>query len=101
MSTTARREPTQIKGFRAVVRGRVQGVNFRYYTCAKAENLGLVGYVRNLPNGRVEVVAEGRDDSLRRLLSWLHIGPPFARVSQVKVQWRSPESQYQHFEVRY
>ena len=88
-------------GFRAIVRGRVQGVNFRYYTRVKASSLGLVGYVRNLSLGRVEVVAEGREHSLRRLLSWLHVGPPLAHVSHVRVQWCSPEGDYRCFEVRY
>ena len=97
-ANSGRGEP---KCFRAVVHGRVQGVNFRYYTCEKAQSLGLVGYVRNLWGGRVEVVAEGRKHSLRRLLSWLHVGPPLARVSRVEVHWRSPEGQCQYFEVRY
>jgi len=101
MKATARRGQSGIKRFRALVHGRVQGVNFRYYTCAKAESLGLVGYVRNLRDGRVEVVAEGQEDSLLRLLSWLHAGPSLARVSRVKVRWCSPEGRGQHFEVRY
>lgn len=87
--------------FRAVVHGHVQGVNFRYYTCVKARTLDLVGYVRNLSRGRVEVVAQGQERSLQRLLSWLHAGPPWAHVSHVDVCWRSPEGQYQHFGVRY
>ena len=101
MATATEGGQGELKCFRAVVHGRVQGVNFRYYTWVRAESLGLVGYVRNLPGGGVEVVAEGQEDSLHRLLSWLHTGPSWARVSQIKVQWRPPKGRCQHFEVRY
>ena len=106
MAAGGRKVHGPVKRFRAVVRGRVQGVSFRYYTWMKAGGLGLAGYVRNLSSGAVEVVAEGPEKPLRRLLSWLHVGPPLARVSRVEVWWPSPGDEplsggLGGFEVRY
>ena len=91
--------PREHRRFRAVVHGRVQGVNFRHYTQEQAEHLGLVGYVRNTWDGTVEVVAEGREASLRSLLAWLHHGPSIAHVSRVQVQWQAPRREFQDFQV--
>lgn len=63
------------------VGGRVQGVGFRYYTQCEAERLGVRGYVRNLPDGRVEVLAEGDSGAVRQLLAWLRTGPDTAHVT--------------------
>ncbi|OGO05512.1 MAG: hypothetical protein A2Y73_05975 [Chloroflexi bacterium RBG_13_56_8] len=90
-----------MKRFRAVVHGRVQRVNFRYYTRQTAQEMNLVGYVRNCWDGTVEVVAEGDPDALRKLISWLHRGPNLAQVSQVEIEWKSPLRDSQRFEVRY
>lgn len=88
--------------FRAVVRGRVQGVNFRDYVLTHARFLGLTGYVRNLPDGRsVEVVAEGPRSDLEQLLEHLHEGPGMSRVDAVDVEWREPTSDHSHFGVAY
>ncbi len=69
---------------RAFVGGRVQGVAFRQSTRRRARALGLVGWVRNLPDGRVEVIAQGVDTAVDRLLDWLWIGPPHATVTEVE-----------------
>ena len=69
------------------ISGRVQGVGFRYSTCAQADALELDGWVRNLPDGRVEVVAEGSRDVVERLIAWSRQGPRFARVHEVDVSW--------------
>lgn len=68
---------------RLVVRGRVQGVGFRWATVEQGRRLGLAGWACNLPDGSVEVVAEGPEDALIRLRDWCGHGPPSARVSQV------------------
>lgn len=83
----------------ALVRGRVQGVGFRYATLEYASNLGLLGYVRNTWDGAVEVVAEGPEADLQRLLSWLHRGPALAHVTQVHVTWRAAEGAFSDFKV--
>lgn len=83
----------------ASVRGLVQGVSFRYYTLHRARELGLSGFVRNLWDGSVEVVAEGPRKSLEQLLSWLHQGPPGADVDQVSVLWEQASGKFGRFEV--
>ena len=75
------------KHLRAIVRGRVQGVSFRYYTQAQALRLRLTGWVRNRPDGSVEVAAEGPRADLDQLLAWLHHWPPAARVADVQAEW--------------
>jgi len=69
---------------RLVVRGRVQGVGFRYATVTEARRLGLSGWTRNAPDGSVEIVAEGRADAVQALVAWCHQGPPGARVASVR-----------------
>lgn len=71
---------------RFVVSGKVQGVFFRASTARMAEQLGLRGYARNLPDGRVEVLALGGAASLAALSGWLWQGPPRARVTEVTEQ---------------
>ena len=69
---------------RCYVSGRVQGVGFRYATADQALNLGVTGYVRNLPDRRVEVVACGEEKAVNALRNWLWQGPHLARVSDVR-----------------
>jgi acylphosphatase len=84
---------------RAVVRGIVQGVAFRWTTKERARELGVAGWVRNLPDGSVEVWAEGAAPSVELLLEWLRHGPPSARVDDVALADESP-SGAARFEVR-
>jgi acylphosphatase len=69
-----------------VVSGHVQGVGFRRFVQRKARDLGLSGYAANLPDGRVEVLADGDASALGHLERWLQRGPPLARVTNVQVQ---------------
>ena len=85
----------------AIVHGRVQGVSFRYYTQRRAGELGLVGYVRNLWDGTVEVVAKGSRPNVDQLLDYVRAGPRAAFVTQVDVQWPRPTGQFSRFEVRH
>jgi len=68
---------------RFLVSGRVQGVAFRAHTRREAEALALTGHARNLPDGRVEVVAHGDARAIERLAGWLRQGPPLAHVDEV------------------
>lgn len=72
-----------------VVSGLVQGVAFRAYTVDEARRLGLAGWVRNLADGRVEVLAEGDRAALEALARWCERGPPAARVADVAADWRA------------
>ena len=83
-----------------IVTGRVQGVNFRYYTQREAERLGLRGLVRNHADGSVEVQAEGERPVLEKLLQWLKHGPPAAPVDNVSAQWRPAAGGFERFEVK-
>ncbi len=82
------------------VSGRVQGVFFRAHTKETAERLGLRGFVRNLPDGRVEIVAEGEEEALRELIDFAHRGPPLARVTGVEEHWEDPTGEFADFSIR-
>jgi acylphosphatase len=75
---------------RVRVRGRVQGVFFRAEARARAESLGLAGWVRNLPDGRVEAVFEGEDDRVESMVEWCRRGPAGAEVEAVDVEREEP-----------
>lgn len=72
--------------YRIVVKGKVQGVFFRYSAKEVAEKLGIKGYVKNLPDGSVLIEAEGGEESLEKLKDWCHTGPRNAKVSDVSVE---------------
>jgi acylphosphatase len=87
---------------RAIVYGRVQGVYFRAFALRRATELGLTGYVRNLPGGRVvEVQAEGERARLERLVEHLKMGPPGARVERVETHWGERSGAFADFVIRY
>jgi acylphosphatase len=86
---------------RAIAHGRVQGVSFRHYTVLKASELGLTGWVRNLPDHTVETLAEGEKEQLERFLTWLHVGPPAAHVTQVDVYWSPASGKFADFHIWY
>ena len=95
-----RRSPNP-SAFFALIQGRVQGVGFRYSAYHEARRLGLTGWVRNTPDGDVEVFAEGPREKLETLLKWLHRGPPGARVDSVRYDLRSPLGVYRDFSITY
>jgi acylphosphatase len=95
------RKTSEFVRVRALVRGLVQGVNFRWYAQRRAAELGLCGFVRNLPDGWLEVIAEGERGSLDTLLDWMRVGPSAAIVESVDAQWSSPTGEFSRFEVRY
>jgi acylphosphatase len=86
---------------RAVVLGRVQGVNFRAATQREAQRLGLAGWVRNRPDGSVEVLAEGPRAALEQLAAFLKHGPPAATVTEVLAEWLPGTGAAHGFEVRW
>ncbi len=85
---------------RALVHGRVQGVAFRHHTKVRARELGLVGWVRNLADGDVEVWLEGDEPPVRELSRWLETGPPAASVSGVDLETVAPAG-FARFSVRF
>ena len=84
----------------ATVEGRVQGVSFRYFVSEQAHFLGVLGWVRNRMDGRVEVMAEAPRSQLELLLQELHKGPPAAHVTDVAVEWLEATGEFTTFWVR-
>ncbi|SDP61922.1 acylphosphatase [Desulforhopalus singaporensis] len=86
---------------RVIVTGRVQGVFFRDYTQKQAARLGLCGWVRNLPDGTVEALIQGKATDIRKMLNWLNTGSPLATVTGIKT-WKTAESAvFSSFQIRY
>ncbi|MBM3261968.1 MAG: acylphosphatase [candidate division Zixibacteria bacterium] len=82
------------------IKGRVQGVGYRYFTWESATQLGLRGYVRNMWNGEVEVVVEGPRNLIERLIGLLREGPPLARVDDMAVVYQEASGEFSHFDIR-
>ncbi len=82
------------------IEGWVQGVGFRYATAAQARTLALNGWVRNLPDGRVEAEFEGPDDLLKDMLQWCAHGPQGASVAHVSAAWETGPPRHAQFQIR-
>jgi acylphosphatase len=81
------------------ISGRVQGVNFRWYTLDQAQMLGLTGWVRNLWDGRVEAVFEGPEEAVRQAVDWCHTGERPARVDKVDVTYGPASDEFSGFNI--
>jgi acylphosphatase len=81
--------------------GMVQGVFFRSETQYEAKKRGVKGWVRNLPDGRVEAVFEGEEEKVKELINFCKHGPPGARVTSVEVRWENYTGEFKNFEIRY
>jgi acylphosphatase len=86
---------------RVIVSGIVQGVNFRRYTQMTAQGLGVNGWVRNLPDGRVEGCFEGSEDTVDSLVEWCRKGPPAGRVDAIEVVVEPFAGEFNGFNIRY
>jgi acylphosphatase len=82
------------------VSGQVQGVFFRDSTQEIAEQLGLTGWVKNLPDGRVEALFEGPSERVREMIRWCEQGPPHAKVDDVDTEFEASQGDLKGFEVR-
>ena len=83
-----------------VIRGRVQGVGFRYAAYRQAQSLGLTGWVRNRADGSVEAELDGMRPSLETFRAWCDEGPPYARVQSVDAAWNVTNEPYSGVEIR-
>lgn len=86
---------------RLLVSGRVQGVAFRWETQRAAARRGVRGWVRNLPDGRVEAVVEGPSEQVNDLVDWCRKGPPVARVDSLDIQWEDYRGEFDDFEITF
>jgi len=89
------------KRVRAVIKGRVQGVNFRMETWRAAEQIGVCGWVRNKTDGNVEALIEGDVSKVDQMIEWCRKGPPVAHVTDIKITEESYQGDFQDFSVRY
>jgi acylphosphatase len=84
---------------RLTIRGRVQGVGYRYALCDEAERLGVTGWVRNRRDGSVEAIAHGEPDRVEELVAWARRGPPGSRVEDVQVDSPHDQGPFARFEI--
>ena len=90
-----------MKKVHIIVHGHVQGVFFRHYTKKTALILGLKGYTRNMPNGTVEVIAEGPENKIKELIEFCKKGPEAAMVEKIDVKFEKASNEFKGFSVRY
>lgn len=90
-----------MRTIRARVRGKVQGVAFRHFTREKAKALGLVGWVRNLQDGTVELIYQGEGEAVAAMTGWLWTGSPFAKVDAVETATLDQCETFADFVVRH
>jgi len=83
------------------ISGHVQGVFYRSSSRRKALELGLTGWVRNLPDGRVEIVVEGEEDQVEKLIDWCRKGPPSGYVKGLEVKQELPTHEFRRFSVKF
>ena len=82
-----------------IIKGKVQGVSFRYFTLKQAQELNIVGWVRNIPNGTVEAVAQGNKINLELFIKKLKLGPSLSMVDDVILNWKHQEKDYENFAI--
>lgn len=90
-----------MKRYHLYIAGKVQGVWYRQSMCNEALKLGVKGWVKNLPDGRVEACVEGEEDAIKRLIDWCYIGPPHAIVKAVEVIEEDFKGEFLDFRIRY
>lgn len=98
---TSQDEPNNKQELHVYVNGWVQGVGYRYFVVNNALALGLRGYVRNLSDGSVEVLAQGNRSNLERLLALIQRGPAAAEVNEIDTHWGQPTEHFSSFHVRW
>ena len=88
-----------MKTARIFISGFVQGVGFRYFVKKNAQDLGLTGWVRNTPDGRVEAIFQGRKEDIEKLISLCRKGPFLSEVKNVEVKWEEGSDKFESFEI--
>lgn len=86
---------------KVIVRGIVQGVNFRYYTRRQALRYSVAGWVRNLPDGAVAAVFEGEEQDVEAMVEWCRHGPPSAQVTELIVQPEEFQGEFSSFSIKF
>ncbi|MBU1992934.1 MAG: acylphosphatase [Patescibacteria group bacterium] len=81
------------------ITGTVQGVFYRAHAKEKAQTLGITGYAKNMPDGSVEILAQGERDKIEKLIEWCSEGPDASQVDNVEAEWREPQGKPEEFEI--
>ena len=89
-----------MKQVHLIIKGKVQGIFFREFTMKAARKLGLIGFVRNLSDGTVEIVAEGEEEDLKKLIAECRKGPLMAHVEDIEIGYGKPEKEFDNFYIR-
>jgi acylphosphatase len=89
------------KRAKLIIKGIVQGVNFRYYTQREAKKYDLTGWVRNLPDGSVAALCEGEEEDVESMIQWCRHGPPSAHVTELVAQTEEFRGEFQSFSIVY
>ena len=84
-----------------IVKGRVQGVGFRWFVQLRAKKFGVTGYVRNLDNGDVGIEAEGERGRVEALIKSVKVGPTFSKVTDVVIEWQQFTGKYDSFSTTF
>lgn len=90
-----------MKQLHILISGLVQGVFFRFYAQEKAQQLNIAGWVRNLNDGRTEILAIGEEEPLKQLLDWCYQGPSEARVEKVEFKWEEKVVDSSNFVIKH
>ena len=90
-----------MKRIKMVIRGIVQGVGYRAYIYRIARVLGLKGYVKNLDDGSVLIIAEGADDSIHKLIDYAKRGPPAAIIEHIDIEFEEPRNEFETFRIEF
>lgn len=88
-----------MKRIHIFVEGRVQGVFFRHYTRETATVYNIKGWVRNLHDGRVEMVCEGSGEDIEKMIEWCRQGPPGSHVGKIDTAWEEYRGEFEYFEI--
>jgi acylphosphatase len=88
-----------MRHYNITVKGKVQGVSYRFCTHIEALKLGLTGYVKNLHNGNVFIEAEGSEEQINKLIDWCYVGSPLSKVSEVQVE-ENEVKEFRNFEIK-
>ncbi|NQV12801.1 MAG: acylphosphatase [Parcubacteria group bacterium] len=89
------------KGVNLKIKGKVQGVFFRVSAQEKAQELDLMGWIKNKTDGTVVIEAEGEEQRLQELINWCQAGPEYAKVDDIKVEWQTPTGKFKDFTINH
>ena len=92
-------DASKTQSVKIIIKGRVQGVSYRYFTLWQAQSFNIFGWVRNEPDGDVKVYAEGQKENLDQFINYLKKGPSFSRVDDVILNWEAEDKSYNEFNI--